>query len=99
VSLRLAAGGVNPSSEAEPRLRGRRALERGGDSAARCPVLERDGDSPEGYRDRSFSGPLRLLGPWALLFSEPRPCGARLRFAGLFVYVLLFFERGVFPGY
>jgi hypothetical protein len=61
VMWRTARGGVRPSSEAENRLRGRqalerggnspeghRALERGGDSMAQRPVLERDGDSPEG---------------------------------------------------
>jgi hypothetical protein len=36
------------SSEAETRPRGRQALERGGDSAARHPILERDGDRPRG---------------------------------------------------
>jgi hypothetical protein len=50
------------SSEAETRPSGRQALERGGGSAARRPVLERDGDSPEEYRSRPFGGPLRLLG-------------------------------------
>jgi hypothetical protein len=63
----LARGGVGPSSKGETRQRGRQALERGGVSAVRRPVLERDRDSPEGYRGRSFGGSLRLSGPWALL--------------------------------
>jgi hypothetical protein len=94
---RLVRGGVRPSSEAEARPRGRQALERGGESVARRLVLERDGDSPEGYRGLPFGGPLRLLGPWALRCFGPRP--RETCFTGLFVCLLLFFERGVFPGY
>jgi hypothetical protein len=59
-----------PSSKAEARPRGCHALERAGDSAAWSTVLERDGDSPEGYRGRPFGGPLRLLGSWALSLSR-----------------------------
>jgi hypothetical protein len=64
---RLARGGVGPSSKAETHPRGRQALERGGDFVVRYLVLERDGDSPKGYRGRPFGGPLWLSGPWALL--------------------------------
>jgi hypothetical protein len=32
----------------------------------RCPPLERDGGSLEGYREWWFGGPLRLFGPWDL---------------------------------
>jgi hypothetical protein len=70
-------GSKAASSEVETRPRGRQALERGGDSTARRSVLERDRDSLEGYRDRPFGGPLRLLGLWALLCSGPRLRGAR----------------------
>jgi hypothetical protein len=83
---RFSRGGARPSCESETRPRGRQALERGE-------------ESPEGYRDRSFGGPLWLL--WAVGLSTlgcnhtERVLGVR----GMFVCVLLFFEKGVFPGY
>jgi hypothetical protein len=47
-------------------LKGRHALERGGGGfAVRCPPLERDGGSPEGYHVWQFDGSLRLFGSWA----------------------------------
>jgi hypothetical protein len=33
----------------------------------RCPPLERDGGSLEGYRGWRFEGSLRIFGPWAFL--------------------------------
>jgi hypothetical protein len=53
-------------SEAETRPRGCQALEGGEDFVAWRLVLERGGDSPEGYHHHSFGGPLRLSRPWAL---------------------------------
>jgi hypothetical protein len=47
----ITRGGVSPSSEAEYHPWGRHPLERGG-------------ESPEGYRDRSVGGPLWFL--WAV---------------------------------
>jgi hypothetical protein len=44
-----------------------------GKSGVTSMVLERGGDSPEGYCGRPLGGPLRLLGPWALLCSGSRP--------------------------
>jgi hypothetical protein len=93
---RLAQGGVKPSGEAETLPRGRQALERGGDSAAQCPVLERDGDSSEGYRGRPFGGPLRLLRLWALLCSGSRPRGARFVIRGFVSLRFVIFRKGVF---
>jgi hypothetical protein len=55
---------------------------------ARRLVLERGGDSPEGYCGRPFGGPLQLLGSWALLCFGPRPCGACFVVCG-FVRLLL----------
>jgi hypothetical protein len=81
---RLARGGIRPSSEVETFVTRRLALVRGG-------------DLPKGYRGRPFGGPLRLFGPWALPCFGPR--SRRVWFVGLFVYLLLFFERGVFPRY
>jgi hypothetical protein len=93
---RLARGGVRPSSEVETRPRGRQALERSGDSAARRSILERDGDSLEGYRDRPFGGPLRLLGLWALLCSGPQSRGARFVIRGFVTLYFIIFRKGVF---
>jgi hypothetical protein len=96
---RFTRGRVGPSSEAEIRSRGHQALERGGVLAAWRPILERDGDSPEGYRGRSFGGSLRLSGPWALLLWAVT---TRSVFWGLWVVSLrfiIFFEKGIFPGY
>jgi hypothetical protein len=92
-------GGVRPSSEVENHPRGRQALERGGVCTAWRPVLELGGNSPEGYRGRLVGGPLWLV--WAVGLSTlgcdhtERVFGVR----GVFVCVLLFFEKGVFPGY
>jgi hypothetical protein len=71
--------GPEPSSEAETHSKGQgprsrwRHVKRGampsseaGSFVARCPPLERDGGSLEGYRGWWFGGPLRLFGPWAL---------------------------------
>jgi hypothetical protein len=44
----LTRGGVHPPSEAEPHVRGRLALERGGPRPRGRPALERGGASPEG---------------------------------------------------
>jgi hypothetical protein len=96
---RIAWGGVRPSSEVENHPRGRQALERGGVCTAWRPVLELGGNSPEGYRGRLVGGPLWFL--WAVGLSTlgcdhtERVFGVR----GVFVCVLLFFEKGVFPGY
>jgi hypothetical protein len=60
-------GASGPSSEEKTHPRGRQALERVGDFVAWYLVLERDRDSPKGYRDRPLGGPLWLSGPWALL--------------------------------
>jgi hypothetical protein len=87
------------SSEAETRPSGRQALERGGGSVARRLVLERGGDSPEGYPDRPFGGPPRLLGPWALIFFGPRPRGAFFVVCRFVCLLLIIFRKGCFPGY
>jgi hypothetical protein len=63
---------------------------------ARHPIFERDRDSPEGYRDRPFGGPLRLLGLWALLCSEPRPRRACFVIRGFVSLRFIFFRKGVF---
>jgi hypothetical protein len=94
---KLTRGGVRPSSEAETCPRGCQALKQGGDSAAQRWALKRDGDSPEGYCDRPFGGPLRLLGPWALLCFGPRPREAFFVVCGLFVLPLTIFREGCFP--
>jgi hypothetical protein len=95
----LARGGIRPSSEVEKHLRGRQALERGGDYAVRRSVHERGGDSPEGYRGRSFGGPLWLLGPWVLLCAGLRPRRACFGDYGYVCLRLLLFEKGIFPSY
>jgi hypothetical protein len=41
-------------------------LSEAGSSAMRCPSLERDEGSPEGYRHGGLVGPLRFFGPWVL---------------------------------
>jgi hypothetical protein len=100
------------SSEAENRLRGRQALERGGESPegvsvprARqslhsvAPGPRRRGSSPKGYHDRSVGGPLWLL--WTVVLytlgwdHTERVFGVH----GVFVCVLLFFEKGVSSGH
>jgi hypothetical protein len=56
-----ARGGVRLSSETGFHPRGRQALERGSVYTAWRPVLERGGNSLEGYHGRSVGGPLWLL--------------------------------------
>jgi hypothetical protein len=89
-------GSKAASSKVETRPRGRQALKRGGDSVARRPVLERDGDSLEGYHGRPFGGPLRLFGPWALLCSGPRPRGACFVIRGFVCLHFIIFRKGCF---
>jgi hypothetical protein len=64
---------------------------------ARCLVLERGGDSPEGYRGRPFGGPLRLLRPWALLCFGLQPPGAYFVVCGFVCLLFIIFRKGVFP--
>jgi hypothetical protein len=107
------AGGSDPSSEAEIRPRGRQALERGGDSpeGASSPRARRRlrGAVPGPRARRKFTrGVPRPAVWWATTASSGRgPFSAlgydhaecALWFVGLFVLLLLFFERGVFPRY
>jgi hypothetical protein len=74
------------SSEAENRPRVRQPLERGG-------------ESPEGYRVQSVGGSLWFI--WVVGLST-LGCGHMeriFRVCGAFICVLLFFEKGGFPGY
>jgi hypothetical protein len=76
--------GIRPSSEAEDRLRGRQVLERGGDSL-------------EGYHSQSVGGPLWLL--WAVGLSTLGCDRSKLVFGVVACYVLCFiiFQKGGFP--
>jgi hypothetical protein len=64
-----------------------------------CLVLERGGDSPEGYHGRPFGGPLRLLDHGPFFASARDHTEHILWFVSLFIFFLLFFERGVFLDY
>jgi hypothetical protein len=62
-------------------------------------VLKRGGDSPEGYRNRLFCGLLWLSGPWTLpLWAATIHGACRGLWFCLFCF-LLFFKKGIFPGY
>jgi hypothetical protein len=62
------------------------------------PVLERGGNSPEGYRGQSVGGPLWLL--WAVGLStlgcDHSECVFGVR--GMFVLCFVIFRKGGFPG-
>jgi hypothetical protein len=76
--------------------RARRRLARGGvKPSSEAEALWRDAwSSSEGYPDRPFGGPPRLLGPWALLFFGPRPRGAFFVVCGFVHLLLIIFRQG-----
>jgi hypothetical protein len=96
---RVARGGVKPSSEAETRLRGVKLS-----SEAEAPWRGAWSSSetearPRGTATDCLVGCCGFLGrgPSFALGRNHTECASW--FVGLFVYLLLFFERGVFTGY